>query len=131
MPARRKVDREEFARLDEAGWSLQELAAHFGVAVSTVARVRKSLGLSRPAPALAPETVARVEEALADGWSFKEIHRTIGVDMETLRRRWPGRQWTKAEAIDYTRRLRWFREDVAKANYALSASDLRKSSFVA
>jgi len=131
MAARQKVDREEFARLDGEGWSLTELAAHFGVAVTTASRVRKALGLSRPAPALAPEKVARIEEALEDGWSFKEISRTLGVDMETLRRRWPGRAWTKAEAIDYTRRLRWFGEDLAAANYALPLADLRKSSFVA
>lgn len=126
---RPKVDREELARLLEEGWTNAEIARHFDVSGATVTRARRALGV--PTHFLAPEKVARIEEALEDGWSFAEISRTLDVDPETLRRRWPGRSWTKAERIEHTRGLRWFWEDVAKANYVSSLRDLRKASLAA
>jgi hypothetical protein len=126
---RQSVDREEFARLQGEGWKAQELAEHFRCSLATVGRLRRLLDV--PTHFLTPERVALVESRLDDGWSFNEIHRTDGVDVETLRRRWPGRAWSKAESVDYRRRLRWFQNDLATANYALPFSDLRKSSLVA
>ncbi|WGH21118.1 helix-turn-helix DNA binding domain protein [Arthrobacter phage Cassia] len=129
MPARQKVDRDEFARLDPT-MSLQELASHFGVSLSTASRVRRALGLSRE-HFLSQERLARIEAMLDDGWSFKEVHRTEGADMETLRLHFPGRQWSKAEATAHTSALRYYGERIEKAAYAAPKKDLRKSSLVA
>lgn len=117
MPARQKVDRAEFDRLDPT-MTLPELAAHFGVSLRTASRVRRELGLSRRDHFLSQERLARIEAMLDDGWSFKEIHRTEGADEETLRRHFPGRQWTKAQAVAHTSALRHFGERIEKAAYA-------------
>lgn len=124
MPARQKVDRAEFARLDET-MSLRELAAHFGVSESTAVRVRREIGRSRE-HFLSPERLARIEAMLDDGWSFKEINRTEGADMETLRRHFPGRQWSKAQAVAHTSALRYFGEQIEKAAYALPQNSSKK-----
>ncbi|WGH20759.1 helix-turn-helix DNA binding domain protein [Arthrobacter phage JohnDoe] len=137
MPARQKVDRDEFARLD-ATMSLRELAAHFGVSESTAIRVRRELGRSRD-HFFTPERLARIEAMLDDGWSFKEIHRTEGASMDSLRKHFPGRQWSKAEAIAHTAAVRYFGEQLDKAAYArpqktskkIPVPDLRKSPCVA
>jgi lambda repressor-like predicted transcriptional regulator len=115
MP-RKPVDRDEFARLHADGWTLARLAAHFGVSARTASNVRAELGLRSPR-LLSPERLARIEAMLADGWSFKEIHRTEGADMETLRKHFPGRQWSKAQAIAHTAAARYFGEQIAKAAY--------------
>lgn len=134
MPARQKIDRSEFARLDGEGWTLARLAEHFGVNVTTASRVRRELGLNRE-HFLSPERLARIEAMLDDGWPFKEIHRTEGADMETLRRHFPGRQWSKADSIAHTSAVRYFGEQIEKAAYAhpqkssrkIPVPDLRKS----
>lgn len=97
---------QEFARLQEQGWKAADLAEHFGVSPSTITRLRRSLGV--PTQFLTPERVARIEAMLDDGWSFKEIHRTEGVDMETLRKRWPGRAWTMRQRDEYASNVRYF-----------------------
>lgn len=130
--APRKVDREEFARLDGQDWTLQELASHFGVSLSTAVRVRRELGRSRE-HFLTPEKVAKIEERLEDGWSFAEISRTEGVDVETLRRRYPGRAWSQQERDEHLSNVRYLCAQGEHAAYAIPARlyDLRKSSFVA
>lgn len=128
MPARQKIDRSEFARLDgEEGWTLARLADHFGVNVTTASRVRKELGLNRRDHFLSPERLARIEAMLDDGWSFNEIHRTEGADLSTLRRHFPGRQWSKADSIAHTSALRYFGELLEKAAYALPQKPSKKS----
>ncbi|URQ05033.1 DNA binding protein [Arthrobacter phage Iter] len=124
MP-RKPVDRDEFARLHAEGWTIARLADHFGVSPRTVSNLRRELGLRSPR-LLSPERLARIEAMLDDGWPFKEIHRTEGVDMETLRKHFPGRQWSKAQAIAHTAAVRYFGEQIEKAAYALPAKDLRK-----
>lgn len=136
MPAPKKIDRAEFARLDgEEGWTLARLAEHFGVNVTTASRVRRELGLNRTDHFLTPERLARIEQMLDDGWSFNEIHRTEGADLSTLRRHFPGRQWSKADSIAHTSAVRHFGELLEKAAYAhpqkpskkIPVPDLRKS----
>ncbi|MFD0044773.1 hypothetical protein ACFVGV_06235 [Pseudarthrobacter scleromae] len=128
--APRKVDREEFARLDgqEGGWTLQELASHFGVSLATASRVRRELNLNRE-HFLRPEKIARIEAHLEDGWSFAEISRTEGVNVETLRRRYPGRAWSCRERDEHTSNVRYFAEKAAKAPYAIPANlyELRRA----
>ncbi|WGH21227.1 helix-turn-helix DNA binding domain protein [Arthrobacter phage ObiToo] len=129
MPARQKVDRDEFARLD-ATMTLRELADHFGVSESTAVRVRRELGRSRD-HFLTQERLARIEAMLDDGWSFKEIRRSEGVSLDSLRKHFPGRQWSKAQATAHTAALRYFGERIEKAAYATPTKrDLRKSSLV-
>lgn len=129
MPARKKVDREEFRRLDGQGWTLQDLASHFGVNVATASRVRKELGLNRD-HFLTPERKARIAERIEDGWPFAEIARTERVDPETLRRHWPGRAWTHAQRGAFQGAVRRLEEELQRVAYSASASDLRKASFV-
>ncbi|UVK63568.1 helix-turn-helix DNA binding domain protein [Arthrobacter phage Janeemi] len=124
MP-RKPVDRAEFARLHTEGWTIARLADHFGVSPRTVSNLRRELDLRSPR-LLSPERLARIEAMLDDGWSFKEIHRTEGADMETLRKHFPGRQWSKAEAIAHTAAARYFGEQIEKAAYALPAKNARK-----
>ncbi|WVX88035.1 helix-turn-helix DNA binding domain protein [Arthrobacter phage TforTroy] len=126
--APRKVDRDEFARLDPT-MTLPELASHFGVSLATAVRVRRELGLARD-HFLTQERLARIEAMLDDGWSFKEIHRTEGVDEETLRHHFPGRQWSKAQANEYRAACRYYGEQIEKAAYVATKKDLRKSSLV-
>ncbi|UIW13461.1 DNA binding protein [Arthrobacter phage Amyev] len=116
MAARQKVDRAEFARLDPT-MTLRELAAHFGVSEATASRVRRELGLNRD-HFLSPERLARIESLLDDGWSFKEIRRTEGVSLDSLRLHFPGRQWTTAQATAHTSALRYFGQQIEKAAYA-------------
>lgn len=103
----RKVDRDEFARLDAQGWTIPRLAAHFEVDPVTVCRIRKELGVARPV-AVDQAALARAAELLADGASYAETRRTTGLDRETLRRHFPGQGWTQAEVnawVSDTRRL--------------------------
>lgn len=105
MAARLKVDREEFARLAADGMTNKGLRDHFQISEATVTRLRK-LTETATAPRLTPERKARIDAMIADGWSFKEIRRTEGADMSTLRRHYPGHQWTKEQAREYQRALR-------------------------
>ena len=107
MPARQKVDRQEFAALAADGWTNERLAAHFEVSACTVSRVRAELGLAKPCVA-DPAALARAEALLAEGASYKEARRTTGLDLETLRKHFPGQGWTQAEVnawVSDTRRL--------------------------
>lgn len=121
MPARMKVDREEFAALDAQGWTIPRLAAHFEVNAATVSRIRRELGRTRPVQA-DPAALARAAELLDDGASYKEARRTTGLDLETLRRHFPGRGWTQAETnawLSDTRRLhKALRQHPAVRTYA-------------
>jgi len=119
MAARRKANREEFTRLAAEGATNKELRDHFQISEATVSRLRK-LTATATAPRLTPERKARIDAMIADGWSFKEIRRTEGADMSTLRRHYPGHQWTKAQARDYQEALRI----VATPTYADGATAL-------
>lgn len=129
MPARKKVDRDAFRRLDGEGWTLVRLADHFGVNVATASRVRKELGLNRN-HFLTPDRKARIEERIEDGWSFAEISRTERVDPETLRKHWPGLAWTNAQRGAFLGDVRRLNEELNRAAWSVSARDLRKASFV-
>lgn len=105
MPAPLKVDRAVFADLAGQGWTNQALAERFGVTENTVTRLRKATG-TVTAPRMTPERRARIEAMLDEGMSFKEIQRTEGADMSTLRKHFPGRNWTPQESSAYTAALR-------------------------
>lgn len=98
MPARKKVDRDEFARLHNEGLTQKELAEYFGVNPATLWRIQRILGLESPARRMTPERQARIQLMLDDGWPWKEIERTEGANWDTMRRHFPGTAWTHTHA---------------------------------
>lgn len=121
MPAKTKVDREEFARLYEEGLSLSELAEHFGAHPATLYRVRVSLGLPATVRRMTPERKAAISAMLDDGWSFAEVQRTEGADWETLARHFPGRAWTTAQRMAHVNSSRVLEAAATKAAWAVPA----------
>jgi hypothetical protein len=114
-----RVDREEFAKLNAEGWTLPQLAEHFSIHVTYASRLRTKLGIKSPNRLnLSPERLATIEAMLDDGMSFKEIHRTEGADMETLRNHFPGRGWTIQEACEYRAALRELEPLIRRNNVA-------------
>lgn len=100
MPNRPKItDLDEFARLYRGGEPVAKLAERYGCNEATVLRTRDRLGLGLRRPPLDDERRAKIEAALADGWSHAEIARTVGVDVETLARHYPGTQWRKEQVV--------------------------------
>jgi hypothetical protein len=102
-----RVDRDEFARLNAEGATIPVLAEHFRITPTYVSRLRTKMGIKSPNVLnLTPERLAAIEAMLDDGMPFKEIKRTAGVDMETLRKHFPGRGWTIEQANEHRRVIR-------------------------
>jgi transcriptional regulator GlxA family with amidase domain len=112
-------DLDAFARAArEEGVTFADLAERFGCSIDTVRRTRAKLGIPSPARRLAGELRERVEAAIEDGWSVKEIERTYGVEHRTVTRHFPGAHWTLAQGLDRQRAERHFEENVRKVAYA-------------
>lgn len=118
MPARKKVDRDEFARLHGEGLTQKELAEHFGIARSGVIRHAAQLGLTRRPHTATPEQLAVWEAALDEGWSFSEIARTHHVATDTLRRYFPGRAWDDKHRAEMVHAWLQFNSPELTKNYA-------------
>jgi len=102
LSARIKVDRGEFLRLNGEGWSITQLAGHFEVNTATISRLRKQHGAGKDTRRMmTPERKATIQAMFDDGWPAKEIHRTEGADMETLRKHFPGQAWTREQAREH------------------------------
>jgi uncharacterized protein YerC len=115
MSARIKVNRGEFLRLNSEGWSITRLAAHFGVNEATISRLRRQHGAGMDARRMmTPERREVIQEMLNDGWPYREIRRTEGVAMDTLRKHFPGQAWTQEQANQ-------FRADTRPARRKLAA----------
>lgn len=100
------VDRAEFRKQFDAGLNHAELTAHFGCNPATTSRMHKRLDLPPFAGTqnwFTDERREQVQHLLDDGCSFAEIIRTTGVHVETLRRHFPGRQWTRQQRSDWQR----------------------------
>ena len=97
------VDREAIERLHRMGLSAPSIAAQIGCSAETVRRWRKANGLSpevtehvgRP---LTPERKEAARQLLDDGAPYEEVSRTLGITRVTLKRHFPGREWTRQEA---------------------------------
>lgn len=100
-----KIERAELTRLTADGWTVAQLAEHFGAHPTSISRLRGSLGISTK-PTMTPERRARIEAMLADEWSFAEISRTEGADQATLRKHFPGRAWTEHQRAAHLSTLR-------------------------
>lgn len=117
-----RVDRDEFRRLNEAGWTIAQLAPHFGISPTYVSRLRTKLGIVAPTRLnLTAERLARIERMLNDGASFREIRRTEGADMQTLRVHFPGRGWTPEQSADHLRALRKLTPLIERKNLKAAA----------
>jgi hypothetical protein len=117
-----RVDRDEFARLNAEGWTIPRLAEHFNITPTYVSRLRTKLGIRTPNLLdLTPERLATIEAMLNDGMSFKEIHRTEGADMETLRKHFPGRGWTLEQANEHRATIRTLRPLIRRNNLKTAA----------
>lgn len=55
-----------------------------------------------PAP-LPPETHTRIPDLIADGVSYTEIARTLGISRTWIRRHYPGHAWTRTQTGRYAR----------------------------
>lgn len=101
------IDREQVRTRTLNGQSLEQIANELGFSMRGIANVRAELGLTgNRTSRLTPERKARIEKMLDDGWSFAEITRTEGSDFNTLKRHFPGRQWTWEQRLEYLRTLR-------------------------
>jgi hypothetical protein len=56
---------------------------------------------ARNASTLPPERVEAVRQALEDGWSQLEIHRTLGVAPVTIRKYFPGSGWDRKQSAEF------------------------------
>lgn len=107
MPARIKVDRDEFLRLSADGWTIPELAEHFDVHPATIGRLRKAFEIKADKRRMmTPERRQVIEGMLADGWSRAEITRTEGADPQTIERHFPGSAWTEKQRAAHLSTLR-------------------------
>ena len=120
----RKIDPDEFARLYAQGWTIADLARHFGAGRSAAVRMRDRLGLPlKRSHELTPERVAHLRRLVDDGWSFAEIARTEHVSRNTLERYFPGRAWGAQQRDEFHTALRRGREALASASYSVPAED--------
>lgn len=98
--------REKIKSLTLAGMSAPKIAATLGVSESTVYKVRRITGVSKPANIPIPKEDWSFADALhAEGCPVTEIARTIGVHPTTVSKRFPqsgrtgGRVLNKHEAV--------------------------------
>ncbi|GAA5070658.1 hypothetical protein HNP84_001605 [Thermocatellispora tengchongensis] len=68
MGRKARVEREELARLVGEGWSVKELAAHFGVSESGVLQAKRAAGLSK----------AMLDHRAAIPWKLERAHAQSG-----------------------------------------------------
>lgn len=120
MPAPKRVDRDEFARLAAEGFTNAELKDHFECSEATVTRLRK-LTATVTAKRMTPDRLNRIAAMLDDGMPFNEIHRTEGADPSTLRKHFPGRQWTTAQAVEHRTALRTLNREIRRTTLKAAA----------
>lgn len=115
------TDREAFRAMASQGASRREMAEHFGVSEATVHRYRERLDIPwhDPRPFSNPDTRLKVTAAITDGWSLAEIHRTLGVHPETVRKHYPGAAWTMSQR-DEIRAAERHAEEGVERTYALA-----------
>lgn len=116
IPFRRPplVSDQRVVALSLQGLSVAEVARLTGFHRRTIERARARAGIAGPTPAsMGPEEIERAEQMLADGASYREVARTIGVCWTTVRRHFPGRGWTPQQAAEYRTALRLYGQVVA------------------
>ena len=106
MAAPKKVDREQFAALAQSGATNAQLAERFEVSACTVARIRKTVQIPGNKAKITAEQIQEIGERIKDGWSHREIRRTLGHSLETIRRHHPGTAWTQAMTDEHIALMR-------------------------
>lgn len=115
-------------RLLDAGLTNKQIAAELEIAERTVSRRRAALGASGAVnEPYSAETLARVEQLLGEGWSLLEIARTENLDYRTLRRKFPGRGWTRQQIVTQSVILRHWHANYGTYNYAATLNDLKQA----
>ena len=80
------------------GRSAADIAVALRVTERTVQRDRGALGIAQPThERISAEKLARAEELLDDGCSYKEAARTVGISTWAITHYFPGRGWTPGE----------------------------------
>lgn len=95
-----RAERDDYiAKRTKAGFSASQIAAELGVTTRTVERARKRTGVGKFCPTALTDTELRLAAALLDdGASYGEVARTLHRNLETIRRRFPGRSiWKQAD----------------------------------
>lgn len=100
MKYNRAYDVDRLLGLHAEGVPQRVIAETLGISVRTVQRTLQATGAKAAQayhPPLSEVQHEEIRERLADGWSFMEISRTMGIAKRTLRRHYPGQGWTKAQ----------------------------------
>lgn len=118
--SRGPVDCQEVARLTRAGVTAPKIAERLGCTTRTVQRARARLGISQPVSPTAgrpisAERLERVRRMVEDGASHAEITRTLGVNQETLRRHFPGTQWSPQQSSEMAAAVRRANKQMRRA----------------
>jgi hypothetical protein len=82
------------------GCSAPYIAQQLGMSERSVWYLKRKAGLTKPSPKITDEQVTQMGQMLDDGMSYTEISRTMGIDWAAIRRRFPGRQFTQAQAAE-------------------------------
>lgn len=116
LPGRRPplVSDQRVVDLSLQGLSVAEVARLTGFHRRTIERARARAGIAGPTPqSMDGQQIARAVQMLADGASYNEVARTLNVSVDQVRRRFPGRGWTKQQLGEYVAARRQFRQVVA------------------
>lgn len=71
----------------EAGATVYDVAAQFGIARQTVSGILKRHDVRLRRQGLSPEQIDQAARLYQDGWSLKRVGNSLGVDAETIRQR--------------------------------------------
>jgi transposase len=98
-------------RMTMVGHTAREIGDALGVHKATVWRMRKELEITgrvnRPWTA---DELNKAALLFDDGCSLKEVSRTIGRPISSVRKKFPGRGWTLAQAAHHQRAIRDFEQ---------------------
>lgn len=100
-----------FERLDDAGWTANEIGKYMGVTARTVCRWRRDTGRSKGEKhVLNLEALAQAEVLIADGCSLKEVARSVDVGYQTLLHRYPEARMTREQISELASIAATYRE---------------------
>lgn len=107
VPAEVERRYRQVVELTLLGKTIPETSREVGLSRTSVIRIRRKAGLSRPKrDPLTPEQAIRAEEMLDDGAPIAEVVRTLGCGRSQIDARFPGRAWDIDQVIDHLRVLR-------------------------
>lgn len=96
-------ERARVIELTHRGWSSGQIAQELNTTPRTVCRIRHNAGCKAATNPLTEDELSIAAAMLDDGASYAEVGRTIGRPLETVRNRFPGRGWTRAQTHEFNR----------------------------